>query len=465
MLLQFRTLPPALLVLLVILAGNGCSSPPGTERRSDPRPNVVFIIVDALRADHLGCYGYPKGTTPRIDALAGHSLFYANAYSNATWTVPSSASLFTSTLPVVHRINRPPHNLFAFSVLSDAYVLASEAFQDAGYATGMIATIDWVSPTSNYHQGVDDYQRAKGDADLLRRARRYVSDHAQDRFHLYLHFIDLHDYYDPARIFSGRHDHLIEPTSALLALRGKTKAESYNALSKDLSKEGVLTPGDVDVLKASYDDELATTDRLIGELVDHLAAERLLENTLIVITGDHGEQFLEHQTLMHASDGFFNEVLRIPFIVAGPGRFEGRTTITTPVSSIDFYPTVMSLAGVSRPEHFQGESILEPVEDRAVFATDGLTWKVLTERWTYIRSESRKREELYDLTADPGEKTNLLAGSGAAEHAAIVEDLAGRLEAMHDASRGHQYLVLVENPGEAVMTEEERAALEALGYL
>ncbi len=359
----------SLLIAVLFLVSSICSC----GRIGTERSNVIVIVIDALRADHLSCYGHATKTTPNIDKLAGTSLLYENAYSVATWTVPSSASLFTSTLPVVHRINHAPKKKSAFSVLSEEFVLPNEVFKEHGYATGMITTIGWVSPTANYHQGTDEHVRSKtGDAALVREAMEFIDRHRSKTFHLYLHFIDLHDYHNPAKLFDEELGQPIDASSNLMALKGLNTEQSYKKLIKELSEPGMLTPRDLDVLRASYDRELRLADGLIGALVEHLENRELLDKTLIVVTSDHGEQFLEHQKLMYASDGFYNEVLRIPFIIAGPGRFEGQTRIITPVSSIDFYPILFHLVGIEPPSLFQGEKVIDdPGPDRAVYATDG----------------------------------------------------------------------------------------------
>lgn len=445
----------ALLLFLALLSPAAC-------RHDRPRPNVILVLVDALRADHLGCYGYPGKPTPNIDRLADTSLFFVNAYSNATWTVPSVASLFTATLPVVHRINRAPKKQLAFSVLPDEFVLVNEVLKVHGYTTAMITTIGWVSPRANYDQGVDVYTRSKrGDEDLVRLARQFVSEHKSKRFALYLHFIDLHDYYKPTRLFAPGWEEKLDRSSNLLKLRGLKPRESYSMLEEQLSRPGLLTRRDLDFLIDAYDRELQQTDRLIGELVEHLRRERLLNRTLIVLTSDHGEQFLEHQKLLHGSDAFYNEVLHIPVIIAAPGRFPDRSVVSTPISSTDIFPTLFDVLGIEKPMHFQGASALvEPQEDRTVFATNGETWKAITAEWSYIHSPSR--DELYHLRLDRGERRNL---ADQPQHQAIRFELKERIRKTAEESRNHPYLKSGGPPTLADMSEEEREALKALGYL
>jgi len=442
-------------VLIVLFVAVLCGCAPA------PRPSVVFILVDALRADHVGAYGYGRMTTPHIDALAEKSILYKNAYSVATWTVPSVASLFTGTLPVVHRIDRPPVKGNALSVLDDGYVLANEVLSGEGYVTGMVTTIGWVSPSANYGQGVDEFVRVRrSDWDLIRRAEEFIAKHRDRPFHLYLHLINLHDYYEPKRILNQRE--LLDADSPLLRLEGQSTEQSYKLLSGELSRSGALKEKDLAALAAAYDAGLRETDTLIGRLTSFLESEGLLENTLIVVTADHGEQFGEHAALTHAGEAFYNEILRIPFIIAGPGRFEGRTEIATPVSTIDIFPTLFALMGIETPNVFQGEPILEEREGRGVLATSGSTWKVITREWSYIEGAKPPREELYALTSDPLERMNLAASPG---HRDALDAMKQRLQRGKEQSLLHDYMRLVRTPAEAGMSEEELETLRSLGYV
>lgn len=445
----------AVRVLTIAILATLCGCAPA------PRPNVVFILVDALRADHIGAYGYNRLTTPHIDALSEKSILYRNAYSVATWTVPSIASLFTATLPVVHRVDRPPVKGNALTVLDDGYLLANEVLSEAGYVTGMVTTIGWVSPNANYGQGVDEFVRVRrSDWDLVKRAEEFITKHRDRPFHLYLHLINLHDYYEPKRILN--HRALLDADSPLLGLEGQTAEQSYKLLSGTLGRQGALNEKDLAALAAAYDAGLRETDILIGRLAEFLETLELLENTLIVVTADHGEQFGEHGVLTHAGESFYNEILRIPFIIAGRGRFTERTEIATPVSTIDIFPTLFALMGIETPKVFQGEPILDEREDRAVFATSGRTWKAITGKWSYIEGTNPAREELYDLASDPGERANLAASGG---HETTLDAMKQRLQRGKEQSLLHEYMRLVRKPAEAGLSEEELEALRALGYV
>ena len=437
----------------------GCGPPvddAGEQPRQRPR-NVVIVVVDALRADHLGCYGYPRATTPEIDHLAGAALLFTNAYSPATYTFPSTASMFTATLPVVHRIDWDEQRQERIRRLSDEYVLLTEVFHDAGFRTGLLTFPGWVSPTANYMQGVDvRVESERNDRDLLERAVEFISTSAAEPFFLYLHFIDMHDYYHPQHLFAGFDEPDGGLSEALLALRNVTNRESYMALARDL--RGRLTERDLEYLISVYDERLRETDRVIGDLVHHLESEGLRDDTLLVITADHGEQFREHGRLVHGGDAFYNEVLRIPLIVSNPRLFASTERASTPISSIDLGPTLLELTGLDVPDVFQGEPLADRLdEDRPVFATDGRTWKVITRDWSYIVSPSQQREELYRLGDDPGETINLTA-----QEPAAAARMRSHVEQMARACEMHPYRLL--DVDEVDMPEEQLERLRALGY-
>jgi arylsulfatase len=430
-------------------------------RRTPNASNVVLIVVDALRADHLGSYGYAKATTPNLDRLAARSARAANAYSTATWTVPSMASLFTSTLPSVHRISKPPDSSTPrLAVLPPRFLLVSEVLRNYGYRTGMITPIGWVSAESGYDQGFDELIRTdRRDEDLVSRAERFIEQHANEPFFLYVHFIDLHDYYFPRNLFAVK-PFPIELSPAVLALQHATPNKVYQVFEDDLSQPGRLSTTDRDFLVAAYDRELSETDRLIGNLLKGLERLKLIERTCVVVTADHGERFLEHSALVHGGDALYNEVLHIPFILFAPGH--APRVIAAPVSSLDIAPTILDALGIASPPAFQGRSVLRANGDgRAVIAegTAG-SLKLITEEWSYLYGANGAREELYELRGDPSERHNLVPADP--ETAAALR---ARLLAAMEASSQHEYVRARPEVATSPMSEALREQLRAIGYL
>ena len=425
-----------------------------------PARNVVIVVVDALRADRLGCHGSEAGLTPEIDTLAETGLVFTAAYSNATFTFPSTASLFTSTQPPVHRITHDPKRQEMLRRLSDAYVLLPEVYKAAGYTTGLLTFPGWVSPTANYLQGVDvRAESERSDTDLLRLATNFISDYADQPFFLYLHFIDMHDYWFPQHLFDGVDAEALGLSPGLMSLADMKIPEAYETLAKVLNQPGGLTERDLQHLQDVYNRRLEETDRVIGELARHLSDAGLTEETLLVITSDHGEQFLEHGRLVHGGDAFYNELIHIPFVVSNPRLFPETITASTPMTSIDFGPTLLDLMGLDIPEIYQGESLADRHdEDRVVFATDGRTWKAINHEWSYIVSEALGREELYNLVADPGETDDLVE-----QEPEIVE--LGRKHVLQMIAECSQHPYLAINVDEIEMPDEQMERLRSLGYV
>lgn len=445
--------------MLVALAacGGGNTNEPAI---ADPPQNVIIVLVDALRADKLGCYGSTAELTPEIDALAETGLLFSAAYSNATFTFPSTASLFTSTQPPVHRITHDPKREEMLRRISDAYVMLPEVYKAAGYTTGLLTFPGWVSPTANYMQGVDvRAESERSDTALLELANKFIGDHGDEPFFLYLHFIDMHDYWFPQSLFDGVDPDELGLSPGLMSLADMTIPETYETLAKVLNQPGGLTERDVEHLQSVYDRRLRETDRVIGELVRTLADRGLTDETLLVITSDHGEQFLEHGKLVHGGDAFYNELIHIPFVVSNPRLFPETITASTPMSSIDFGPTLLDFMDLDIPEVYQGESLANRYdEDRVVFATDGRTWKAMNREWSYIVSEKLGREQLFNLADDPGETVDL-----AEQEPEIVE--LGRRNVLQMIAKCSQHPYLTIKVDEIEMPDEQKERLRSLGYI
>ncbi len=428
----------------------------GTES-GGPRPNVVLVLVDALRADRLGCYGHPGGATPHLDALARRGWRFEQAYSAAPSTVRSVASLFTSTLPFVHRIDGPVGDERRLSVLPEEFLLLPEVLRAHGYWTAMVTTTGWVTPEANYDQGVDAYRlTGRADRELLEAAMQLVSTHPAGPFFVYLHLLDLHDYYHATRLFRAGEPPPVGLSPRLLALRGEPPAAIYDALYR---QPETFSAEDVRWLERAYLRELRATDELIGELVGRLEAVGLRDDTLVVVVSDHGEQFLEHGRLVHGGDAFYNEVLRVPLLLAG-SPIEAPRVVSAPASTLDLFPTLLELLRIDLPPVLQGVSRAAGVDSGPLVATDGRTWKLIAGGWSYIYAAHHDRQELYDLRRDPYERLDV-----AAEQRAKVLEMRRLLAATIRAGREHPYHRLASSIATVPMSDEVEKTLQSLGYL
>ena len=457
----------ALLALAVLAAGCGGSS--GSSGAREPSGwNVLFLVVDTLRADHLGMYGYEVPTSPALDALAARGVVFERMYSQAPWTKPSVASILTSLYPPQHRVLKEGTK----NQLSRSLTTMVEVLSDAGYRTAAVSENPHVQANTGFDQGFDRFEKGKvyggRPQHVVELAKEIIDgstgsgadgsrDDAHDDapFFLYLHFLDPHGPYTP----KGEH------VAGFLAGKQTDQPRILEGtVGKMLDGERLIQEfdeGDLEYFTALYDAEIREVDEAIAELVAHLEARGRFEDTLIVFTSDHGEGFLEHETLKHGYQ-LYEEFVRVPLVVVGPGIEPGRVTGAL-VQHVDLAPTVLELAGLAQPAAFQGQSLRpllagEPMPDRTAFLDS--SWReidrcaVRSAEWKLILFDDLGRRELYRLTDDPGEQVDL-----AAEHA----ELAGR---MADAYRAATRVLPGITPTDALGESDPELdrALRAIGY-
>ena len=374
--------------------------------------NVLFILVDTLRYDRLSAYGYERNTSPNLDALAETGVRFAHHVSQSSWTKCSMASLWTGLYPVRTRVLRSEQG-----VASEARMPA-EIFQEQGFRTAGIWRNGWIAPNFGFAQGFEIYQRPRpaplprgvrrehlslrlegSDADIVRSAFTFLRAHGHERWFLYLHLMDVHQYV----------------SSKETAVFGTTYSDIY-------------------------DNSILWVDSLIGELIAQLELRGLRERTLIVFTSDHGEAFGEHGGEGHAHN-VYGEVTETPFILSFPFRLEPGIVVEARSENVDLWPTVLELAGLPPLVDPDGRSLVpeivaaaqgevSPGDGGLAFAQLDQTWgrgKVKPQplvavnrgKWRLIYPAARpKQVELYDKEADPTEQRNL-----ADEHTEVVADL------------------------------------------
>jgi arylsulfatase A-like enzyme len=445
----------AALVLLALACARG-------EQPLAPRANVLVIVIDTLRADRLGAWGAQRPTSPRLDALAAESLLVERAIAQSPWTKPSLASLFTSLHPSQHgAVEETTANHLAPSL-----VTLAECFAAAGYRTGAVSENPHVSSVTRFDQGFERMQTLNGfrgdRAWVVQSARRWLEERdAQDAerpFFLYVHFLDPHGPYEPGppwreRFLEGR------ASEQPLVREGKVGplAEGTRALVE-------LAQSDVEYLRALYDAEIRETDAALESLLAELESRALLEDTLVLLTSDHGEEFLEHGTFKHGYQ-LYEESLRVPLVLRVPG-LGARRERDAAVQHIDLAPTLLELVGLPVPPAFQGRSLVpllrgEPLAQTAIVSET--SWRGIdlasAQRgpWKLIVDRASGARTLFDLDADPGELQPL--DPDAAQHATVVAELQAALER---AARRPADVALEGATGEGDATSEE--ALRALGY-
>jgi arylsulfatase A-like enzyme len=446
------------LALLSLVLAVGCGS---------PRPrNVLLIVIDTLRWDHLGAYGYERDTSPAIDALAARGVRFERAYATAPWTMPSMASMITGLYPSGHGVKS------VMSETSPSLHTLAEILRERGYQTAAVVSNRLIaSPLeSGFAQGYDIYQagEARGHDHVSTRgvtdqAIRILERFAEggQRFLLFVNYFDPH--------FNYRHHREIGFAPPRVGrLDGRQDIGELREMPDDLSDE------ELRFLRDLYDEEIRLTDAGIARLLARLEELGLAEQTLVVLTADHGEEFKERGWLGHTRS-LYEELMRVPLVIRTPGLWGTPRVVETPVSLVSLTPTVLDLLGIGiEGFDFQGPSLAPSVLGRRGTEPGALITEVdyvlpgdprskkrafkkaiIDGRFKLIRDDESQRIELYDLEADPAERTNL-----AEERPELRERLLRELEVrLEQAARGG-----VTAP-ERQLEEQEIEALRELGYV
>jgi arylsulfatase len=407
----------ALVAAWILVALPGCAP----DRRP---PNVLVISIDTLRQDHVSAYGYARATTPNIDALAREGALFRDAVSSSNWTLPAHMSLMTGLAPSAHRVEDDGHRLPA-SVQTLAGVLAQ-----AGWRTGGFTSHVYLDPEFGFARGFDDYETVpdqRADA-VTDKALAWLERPSERPFFLFLHYFDPHWEYDPPEPFASRFG------------AAERRYGSAAFLYPHLDPANPLPAPAIPEVVKLYDGEIAFTDHHIGRLVDRLRERGQLDDTLVVVVSDHGEEFGEHGTFGHGTH-LHGEVTRVPLIVRAPGRAEAGERRGTALLS-DLPHTLLAAAGVRVPEQFavDGVDLLAERDDaeRRIGILESTRWgprrfaartagAALTSeaRWRPVafRIEDGQPVALpaaarssppmfFDLTTDPAEALDLMAGGG-----------------------------------------------------
>jgi arylsulfatase A-like enzyme len=457
----------AFVLLAVTCLGGACG---GSEAEPGP-PNLLVIVADTLRADRLGSYGGPPGLTPFLDELAARGVVFANTYAPSSWTNPSVASLFTSRNPSQHRV------VTYESVLADAEATVAEELARAGFRSLGVAANFRLKQSFGYAQGFDSWVALMTDrpepvpiGELKVRAGRVVhealewldadaSASTRAPLFLYLHFLEPHPPYLPPepfrRRFSSAEDGALE--------------ELNDKVIRHLSlPEGALSEEEIRELASLYDGEVAALDAALRHLFQALEQRGFLERAIVVVTSDHGEEFGEHDGLLH---GFtlYEESIRVPLLFVLPGDPGGRV-VQRNVSLLDVGPTLLELAGLTAPESFEGRSLVPwlhaEVEGRG---SEGVLSELIDDSPVNIRRhesalirdawkvtlDHRGAVEVFDLDRDPGETR-----SSAGEFPERTAQLRATLEEQRAelATRGNRHSLVRR------LEPELLEALRALGY-
>jgi len=444
-------------------------------RQAQSRPNVLVIVIDAARADHLSCLGYRNIETPNIDKLAREGILFTNCIAQAPWTLPSMGSIFTSKYPSQHGAERQQIRKglawddviqIREGYLYDENTTLAEILKENDHYTVVFQPNINLLSAAGFAQGVDfQFDCHKYKNLLLERLAGWISNRKTSRF-VYPSFKFANDekivaymknwlkinhsqqFFMHALLFDSHEYHLKE----------KSRKEKYHIPSVEL-----------------YDATIQKADEHIGEIYDYLKKMRILDQTIFVVLSDHGEEFGDHggydrgygyeydSGRMHAHT-LYDEIIRIPLIIRYPKKIRGNMKVDQQVRSIDILPTILSLLDISYEGTFEGIDLsrnnFTPEENLRAFSEsilEGTEKKSLrTKDWKLIYHPIGQRYELYNLAQDPKEKMNL-AHQEAQVFKSLKKELSSWMERMPKLE--------IKAKRKRKLSEEEIEALKALGYI
>ena len=444
---------------------------------SPQAPNILLVSIDSLRRDHVHCYGYPRDTTPVIDTLARDGTMFRTVVSPASWTLPAHLTLLTSLPPEEHGV------VDDGSSVRESVVFLAEVLWRSGYTTAGFVSAPYLDAAYGFSQGFDHYDdytvakatfkasdsETKTSPALETLAGDWLTqwnhDGRQRPFFIFLHMWDVHyDYTPPAP-----YDTMFDPDY-------HGSVDGRNFIHNEQVHAG-MDARDLAHVIALYDGEIRFTDTYLGRVLGRLRGLGVLDNTLVVVTADHGDEFFEHGRKGHAKT-LYDESVLVPLVMRFPPKVPAGTVVDSQVRLMDVGPTILALVGLGRPQDFGSKRLrgaeapqdlsrwmnaARPAALPPLTAFGDLELADAPAQITSIRTDGHKlieplhdsaRAELYDLQTDPGEHANL-TDVGAPPLKALRDQLAA-WHAVSSDGRQSQAVVL---------SQEHRELLRALGYL
>jgi len=441
------------------------------------QPNIVVITLDTTRADHLGPYGYEQADTPHLDELASRSTVFDNAYATSSWTLPSHASMFTGVLPMVHGAQsapEAPNKSLGYGVrpLGRDLPTLAELLGAAGYRTGAVIAGPALRSELGTARGFDVYRdeldsparrlHGKRAETVTDEAIEIIESAAGEPYFLFVNYFDAHSPYRPPAPFDrGLAHRTVKESGVLLAEMFGNLAAGDPPVAVDALPEPIRRL--LDEMRRAYDAEIHYMDHHLGRLLQAIREAPGGEDTLIIVTADHGESFGEHFYHSHGAN-LYEDNVRVPLIVYRPGV--EATRISDPTQNHRIFSTALEAAGLEIPESppalgvesedpivlevQRSESNIEifgELLDRDLHAVQTPPWKLI--------DSSAGTVELFDLESDPGELHNR-----AEELPGRVEQLRGARERVARRSRPR-----FDSEQRAELRPETEEALRALGYI
>lgn len=407
-----------LTIILVIFAGLAASLLFLMHLRSASRPNIILITLDALRPDHLGCYGYKRDTSPHIDKIAGEGMIFNQAVAQSSHTAPSNASLITSTYPNIHGVKDFGYQ-FSPAISKTLPIILKEH----GYRTALISDQVALPLTKGFEKGFDTFNAVnsftfgkltdrKQIINITDWAIDWIENNKKRRFFLWVYYFDPHGpYISPYpynKMFVG--DRYYSTNKKVPLSKSEHSHIAFGHIPRYLSYNNIT---DVDFYVSLYDGEIRHIDDQIGRLLQVLKKLGLEKNTIIIINSDHGEAMGEHNRYFCHATSLYDELLKIPLIIKWEGHVSPGAENDTQVRAIDIMPTILDILNIDKPGFMQGASFMPLLGGREYnfpeIAYSEYGWRkgVRTSEWKLIYDGETKRYELYNLKNDPAELKDL----------------------------------------------------------
>jgi arylsulfatase A-like enzyme len=496
-----RVRAAVVLVGVVLFVAGAVGATRGFERAERERPasspaavhapNILVVLIDTLRADHLGCYGYDRPTSPAIDAFAREGVQFLRAYSQSTWTKPATASVLTGRFPRQHQA------FLEKAKLPESELLLAEALSAAGYRTGVFSGNPWITHEWGFAQGVDHFVSVYDERFArvtlfmmsLKRLSRLV-DHkarvynrvkmlvqgelsttARDpvvsdaflewvqgldgaRFYAHLHLMSPHHPYDPP-----------PPYDRFVPDRTRKPVTYYPKKGIFFFEEGaVLSDADRADMLARYDGDVLFADHVFGGLLARLRALGRLDDTVVVLLSDHGEEFFDHRNWGHGQS-VYEELTHVPLLMRFPAALPAGRRVDTPVMTVDVMPTLLALAGAPALDGLAGRNLLPVIAGAAPPPREAYSELLYrygearalvdgTDKVIDTRKDAERRRERFDLARDPREQDRLDPAD------ATGTALGTRLDALTAWGEAHRSAAV-----EGQLDADMQKQLKALGYL
>ena len=436
--MTIRAASGAFFLSAVVLA---CSEP---GPRTAPR-GVILISLDTLRADHLGLYGYGRDTSPGLDALARESLVFERAFTTAAWTLPAHMSMLTG-------LHNHQHGVVGKNAaLSPELPLVAERLKAAGWQTIGLYNVSPIRPEHGFGRGFDVFQSHMGAVEAGEHLARLLPRLDPERpFFLFLHLFDIHNgplSDEPGPIYD------CPPPYDERFLPG-ARAKLPQLPEREWFEHGTLDNEEqLAALTALYDGGIRYVDDTLTRWIADWRARGLLDDTLLIVTADHGEP-LAQRGILHGHGAPYQEGLHVPLIVRHPAGLRAGERESTPVQHTDLVPTILAFAGLPPDPRLSGVALFGPLPaQRTLLALEPHNYDVVVEwpmKWTHLLNGGEERWFAHDLEADPGER-------------APLELLPADFSARRDVARA-RYGEHYPRPVRAHWTEAELEHLDELGY-